>query len=66
MTQTRRTMQQLERIEDRAVIPPSLAEAFAEIEQLDARHPESRGSTYAAIRQHESRCHRARMTQDGR
>ena len=64
MTQTRRTMQQLERIEDRAVIPPSLETAFAEIEQLDARHPEARGTTYGGIRSAETRDHRARMTQD--
>ncbi len=36
-------------------LPESLAEAFEEIEQLDARHPESREMTYGAIRQHENR-----------
>ena len=39
-------------------LPSSLAQAFEEIEQLDARHPEARGFNYGAIRQHESRCHR--------
>ena len=41
--------------------PASLGMAFAEIEQLDARHAESRGTNYAAIRQHEGRCLSSRM-----
>jgi hypothetical protein len=46
---------QLERIEVRAVIPPSLAEAFEAVENLDARHPSARGTTFGAIRTAEAR-----------
>ena len=66
MTQTRRTMQQLERIEDRAVIPPSLEEAFEAVENLDAMHPSSRGQTFGAMIHPAAHEQRARMTQDER
>jgi len=36
-------------------LPASLEEAFAEIEQLDSHHPDSRGTTYAGIRVAETR-----------
>jgi len=47
-------------------LPPSLAEAFEAIEQLDSRHPEPRGTSYGAIRTAEARDVARRMTQDGR
>jgi hypothetical protein len=43
-------------------LPPSLAQAFAELDSLDRGHPERRGTNYATIRQHEGRCHRSTMT----
>jgi hypothetical protein len=50
MTRNRRAILELERIEARAVIPPpSLERAFLAIEQLDQRHPESRGQTFGAM-----------------
>ena len=60
-----RSMAKVKRFEP-LPLPPSLAQAFEEIEQLDARHPEARGMNYGAIRQHESRCQRSTLTQDGR
>ena len=67
MTQNRRTLRQLERLESMpAKIPPSLEEAFAEIEQLDARHPEARGTNYGAIRTAEARANRSTLGHDGR
>jgi len=36
-------------------LPPSLEEAFEAVENLDARHPTSRGMTYDAIRNAEEK-----------
>ena len=55
---------QLERIEAQAVIPPSLEAAFAQIENLDAMHPSSRGQTFGAMIHPAAHEQRARMTQD--
>ena len=49
MTKTRRTLRQLERIEAQAVIPSSLEEAFQKVQNLEAMHPHSRGTSYGAI-----------------
>ncbi|MCE0483225.1 MAG: hypothetical protein LV479_03185 [Methylacidiphilales bacterium] len=51
---TRQRLDQLARIEQ-APLPPSLAEAFEAVENLDARHPTARGTTYAGIRTAETR-----------
>jgi hypothetical protein len=45
-------------------LPPSLEEAFEAIEQLDSRHPDSRGTSYAGIRVAETRDVARRMAQD--
>jgi hypothetical protein len=45
-------------------LPPSLDEAFAEIENLDAMHPSSRGQAFGAMIHPASHDRRARMTQD--
>jgi hypothetical protein len=67
MTRTRRTLQKLSRLESRpAEIPMSLEAAFAEIEQLDARHPEARGTNYGAIIHPQGHADAPRMSQGGR
>ena len=51
MTRTRRTLQELARLESMpADIPPSLEEAFEEIENLDAMHPSACGQAFGALR----------------
>ena len=45
---TRSRIDQLARIEQ-APLPPSLAEAFEAVENLDARHPSSRGQAFGSI-----------------
>jgi len=50
MTAIRRQQREIERLESMpAVFPPSLAEAFEAVENLDAKHPTSRGQTFAGI-----------------
>jgi hypothetical protein len=51
---TRSRIDQLARIEQ-APLPPSLEEAFEAVENLDARHPTARGTTYGGIRTAEMR-----------
>ena len=61
MTRTRRTLQKLARLESTpAEIPPSLQEAFSELENLDAMHPSSRGQAFGAMIYPASHEHRAR------
>jgi hypothetical protein len=66
MTRTRRTLQKLERLESLpAVVAPSLEEAFAEIENLDARHPSARETTFGAIIHPARHGNRSTLAQDG-
>jgi len=44
----------------------SFTEAFEAIEQLDSRHSDARGTSYAGIRTAETRDVARRMTQDAR
>jgi len=47
-------------------LPPSLESAFADLDSLDRRHPESRETSYGGIRQHETRCQPSTLAQDER
>ena len=65
MSRVKRQLRELERLECRpAEIPMSLEDAFAEIEQLDARHPEARGTNYGSIIAPQGHANRSTLTQE--
>jgi hypothetical protein len=67
MTRLARQIRQTERLVCLpVVIPPPVAQAFAELDSLDAMHPDARGTSYAGIRIAAARGNGAGAAQDGR